>query len=248
MKNFFDPNEYAEVLIPMYGTIHLITFGILLSFIPLLIWQKDWIKNRVANRKFMITLIWFFLATEALYWILMWYFRYEPYYDRFPFNLCGTLSLILPILVLANRFDGVRYFTFWAVGAGFISFINPGFIHDKPLSFVFFSYLVRHYFLFVFPIFVFIGKGYSFKYSMFLKSMAGLIGYSFLIFIANWILGTNYLHLGKNNPLPVPFLPDQLTIWPWTYPSFVVVGILLFHIIFLVFYLSRSGFRIPQFE
>jgi len=180
-----------------------------------------------------------FLAVEMFYWIMMWSFRYEPYSDRFPFNLCGTLALLFPILVLTKKYDALRFFTFWGIGAGLISLVNPSFIHDEIWSFAFLNYLTRHYFLFLFPIFLFIGKGYMLGYKLFLRSMFALMGYAFLIFLANWALGSNYLHLGKNNPLPIPFLPDKFTVWPWTYPSFVIVGIIVFHLIFLVLFLAR---------
>lgn len=240
MQNFFDLNEHAEVLIPMYGTIHLITLAVMLVILPVMIWKKETVKKLVDNQRFISRVAIVYLAIETLYWIMMWSFPYQPFNERFPFHLCGTLSLLLPILILTKRYDALRFFTFWSIGAGFISLVNPSFLHDKPWSFGFIDYLIRHYFLFLFPIFLFIGKGYVFNYRLFLKSMFALMGYSFVMFLVNWVFGTNYMHLGQNNPLPIPFLPKGLSVWPWTYPSFVFVGIILFHVIYLIFYLSRK--------
>jgi hypothetical protein len=41
------------------------------------------------------------------------------------------------------------------------------------------------------------------------------------------------MHSGQHNPLEIPFLPASCTVWPWTYPSFEGVGIILFHLAFL---------------
>lgn len=235
MQNFFDPNEHAEIIIPMYGTIHFITLAIMLAFIPVLIWKKESIKRLSHNRSFMVRFMILFLASEILYWILMWRFEYEPFSDRFPLNLCGSLSLIIPTLVLAKKYETLRFFTFWALGAGLISLINPSFIHDEPWSFGFINYLTRHYFLFLFPIFLIIGRGFYVSYKLFLQSMFTLMGYAFFIFLLNWALGTNYLHLGRYNPLPIPFLPYNLSEWPWTYPSFLVTGVILLHLLFLTY-------------
>ena len=45
--------------------------------------------------------------------------------------------------------------------------------------------------------------------------------------------GANYLHPGQHNPLEIPFLPKSFTAWPWSYPSFVAVGVVLLHLSFL---------------
>ena len=66
-------------------------------------------------------------------------------------------------------------------------------------------------------------------------SMATLAGYAFLIFLVDWATGANYMHLGQHNPLEIPFLPKSFTVWPWTYPSFVAVGVILFHLAYLSF-------------
>jgi hypothetical integral membrane protein (TIGR02206 family) len=235
LQNFFDPTQATEIQIPMYGKIHFITLVIMLAFVPLMIWKKEAVKQLSSNRKFMVGFIIFYLAVEIFNQILLWSFEYQPYSERFPLHLCATLSIVLPLLVLAGRYDVIRFFTFWAVGAGFISLVNPSFIYDDPNGFAFYHYLFRHYFLFLLPVFMFIGQGYSLNYRLLIRSMFALMGWAFIIFLVNWAFGSNYMHLGINNQTPIPFLPQKLRVWPWTYPGYVASGIILFHIFYLVF-------------
>lgn len=240
MQNFFDPNEQSTMLIPMYGRIHLIVLFIVLTLIPILVWQRERVKRLSNNRTFINTLVFIFLSIELLYWIMVWHFHYEPMYERFPFHLCATMALLIPTLIITNQYKALKFFTFWAVPAGFISFVNPSFIHDAPWSFAFIQYLIRHGFIFIMPIFFFIGQGYTFKYKDLLKSLAALAAYTVFMFFVNWILGTNYMHLGQHNPLEIPFLPKSFTAWPWSLPSFTVVGTILLHLFYLVFRLVQK--------
>jgi hypothetical protein len=54
------------------------------------------------------------------------------------------------------------------------------------------------------------------------------------------------MHLGQNNPLEIPFLPASFTVWPWTFPSFVGVGIILLHLAYLIFTLMHQGKRLEK--
>jgi hypothetical integral membrane protein (TIGR02206 family) len=233
--NFFDPNERPDELIPMYGTLHLILLIVLPVLILLLIWKKEAIKRLVADRRFMIGLMVFFLTSEALHHIFLWTFKYEPYYERFPLHLCASLSTLLPILILKRKYNLARFFSYWAISAGFISFANPSFQHVDPWSFDFIHYLIRHYFLFLMPVFLQIGLGFKHKYRDFLFSWTGLGAYAILIFLLNWATGANYLYLGQNSPLELPFLPASFTEWPWVLPSFAGTGIILLHIAYFSF-------------
>ena len=86
-----------------------------------------------------------------------------------------------------------------------------------------------------------IGLGFHHTYKEFLISAATLIGYAFLIFLLDWATGANYMHLGQHNPLEIPFLPKSFTVWPWTYPSFVAVGFILFNLSYLGFKALEKG-------
>ncbi|MFB6319015.1 YwaF family protein [Saccharicrinis sp. FJH54] len=230
MLRFFNPEENSEILIPMYGTIHLLTLAGVVLLVLLMIMNRKGIRRLAGNRRFMVGFISVYMVIEVLYWTLTWAFKVEPYYERFPLHLCASLSILMPVLILTQKYDLFRFFSYWSLCAGFISFVNPSFIHDAPLSFPFMHYLIRHYFLFTIPIFMQIGLEFKHTYREFLLSIASLAGYAFFIFLLDWATGANYMHLGKHNPLDIGFLPSGFTAWPWSYPSFVGVGIILLHL------------------
>lgn len=233
MQNFFNPAEQSETLIPMYGTVHMLTLLALIIFILVMIWNTKAIKKLANNRRFIRRLLVAYIGIDMLYWALIWGFRVEPFFERFPLHLCATLSIVLPVLILFQKYKWVRFISYWSVCAGFISFVNPSFVHDAPWSFAFIHYMIRHYFLFLIPIFLQIGMGFKHRYRDFLFSTGTLIVYAFIIFLLDWATGANYMHLGQHNPLEIPFLPVAFAVWPWTYPSFVIVGLILFHITFI---------------
>lgn len=240
MQNFFDLTEQEQIIIPMYGTIHMITLIFPFVMILLMAWQKKLVQKLANSEQFLHGFLILYIAIDVLYWILIWTYQVEPFYERFPLHLCASLSIVMPILILTQKYDWYRFFIYWSVCAGFISFANPNFGHNDVLSFAFIQYLVRHYYLFLFPIFMHIGKEFRYSYREFLVSISALAAYAFLIFLLDWATGANYLHLGKHNPLEIPFLPAKLTQWPFTYPAFVGVGIILLHIVFVSFYFTRK--------
>lgn len=240
MYEFFDPTEFADVRIPMYGRIHLITVIGMLILLWLLLWQKEKIKKLVANKKLFHRILFIYIVVELSYWSLQWIYSVQPAYERFPLHLCGTLSVLMPILILLQKKSLAQFFSYWAICAGFIAFANPGFVFTEPGSFGFIHYLIRHYFVFLIPIVLQIGWGFKHTYKGFIQSVGGLLVWSFLIFLLDWATGANYMHLGQNNPLEIPFLPASFTVWPWSYPSFVGVGIVLFHLAYLSFRLLEK--------
>lgn len=241
MYQFFNPNEASEVIIPMYGTVHLITLLAMIVLIAIVIWKKEAIKKLASNRVFLRRFVILYLIYEVIFWILLWVYKVEPMHERFPLHLCGTLSFLMPILLLKEKYTWFRFFTFWSVCAGSISFLNPGFVFEDLWSFSFIHYLIRHYLLILLPIAISLTRGFKHTYREFWISIGALAGYSFLIFLLDWATGANYMHLGQHNPLEIPFLPASFTVWPWTYPSFVFVGIILFHIVFLGFSFLEKG-------
>jgi hypothetical integral membrane protein (TIGR02206 family) len=235
MHDFFDLTEHADVQIPMYGRTHLITVIGMLILLSLVLWRKQGVKRLLSNHRLVNIFLIVYLSLEAFYWSLIWGYRIEPLYERFPLHLCGSLSIVMAALILARKHRLIHFFSYWSICAGFISFANPGFVFYTPGGWGFIHYLIRHYFLFLAPIMAQIAWGYKHTYRGFLISMSTLIGYAFLIFLVDWAVGANYMHLGQHNPLEIPFLPASFTVWPWTYPSFVGVGIILFHLAYLGF-------------
>ena len=241
MGGFFDPNPRPETLFPNYGAGHLVILGIALLLLAQMIWQKDRMVRWRENRRIMAGISIAILIGEIQEYTMMIVHGYEPAYELLPLHLCGMLALLLPILTLFERYDILKFIAGWSVAAGLISFLNLGITHNSPAQLTFFHYCWKHYYLFLFPIFLFIADEYEFAYAEFLGSMAGLLTLSALIFLANWIFGTNYMYIGPENEMEVPFLPDAWLRWPVIYASFIGVGLVLFHGIY-------GGFALAQWR
>ena len=240
MYEFFDPTDSALVQIPMYGKVHLYTVLGMISLLLLIIWQRKNIKNIINRQGLMTVFMTFYILVEILYWVLIWAYRVEPWYERFPLHLCASMSILIVVLILIRRQELMLFFSYWMLAAGFISFANPGFVFVETDSFGFIHYLIRHYFVLLAPVVMQYAFGFRHSYSTFLKSLATLGAYAVFIFFVNWLTGANWLHLGQHNPLAIPFLPASFTEWPWVLPSFAGVGIILLHLAYLSFKLMEN--------
>jgi len=239
MASFFDPTPQPSEVFPMYGLGHAILLLIMALLVALLAVYRKQATALRHNRRFMVGLSWFIIGGEIVNYSIRFAYRFEPFFERLPFHLCGTLAFLIPILVLFERYDALRFFAGWSVAAGLISFLNLGMTHYRADNWYFYNYVVRHYYLFLFPIFLFVAGEFELRYREYVKSMAALVGYSGLIFLVNWALNVNYLYIGPDNDMAVPFLPDAWLVWPYIYPSFILVGLVLFHLIFAGFGLAQ---------
>ena len=108
ISKFFNLTEHHEVQIPMYGLTHLITVIGMLLLLVLILLHKKQIKRVVNNhlliRRFLIV----YLLLEVFYWSLIWGYRIEPFYERFPLHLCGSLSILMSVLLLLQKRNLVR--------------------------------------------------------------------------------------------------------------------------------------------
>jgi hypothetical integral membrane protein (TIGR02206 family) len=234
MYDFFNLADHSYEVIPMYGLIHLFTVLGMVILLVIAVWNKQLTKTIFNNKKFVTWLMILFWISEGFYWILMWVYKVDPWYERLPMHLCGSLSILLPILILKKKKNALRFFSYWALPAGFISFVNPSFVFNELWSWAFIHYCIRHYFVFLIPIIYTIAWDIKHDYRFFLKSLATMAGWAVIIFFVDWGLEANWLHLGPNNVLEVPFLPKSFTEWPWVLPSFSGVGVILFHLGFLL--------------
>lgn len=246
MTSFFDPTpEMAEVF-PMYGTGHAILLALLVVFVVLLAVAQTRVVSLARNRTFIAALSWIVIGGEIVNYTIRFVYGFEPFFERLPFHLCGTLAFLIPALALLRRNDLLQFFAGWSVAAGLISFLNLGMTHYRADNWYFYNYMIRHYYLFLFPVFLFIAGEIRFNYRQYAKSMAALVVYSGFMFFVNWIFSVNYLYIGPNNTMAVPFLPDSWLEWPFIYPSFVGVGVVLFHLIYLAFAAAQWNRRRSQ--
>lgn len=232
--NFFDPNAHSSALFEMGGPGHIVLVLIMpLLLVPLILFRKDLPRLR-ASRNFMAGTAAFILSIELLSYAFKFIYPCVPAYERWPLHLCSSLKFLITILILFSRYDLVKYFSIWAIGSGFISFANLGLGGESFGNYAFWHYLLGHYYLFLLPIFLFLTGDFRYDLRYHTVSMLGLIAWSLVIFVINWVFDANYMYTGPHNDVAVPFIPDRLMVWPLNYFSYMVVGLVMLTSIYAI--------------
>jgi hypothetical integral membrane protein (TIGR02206 family) len=240
MMDFFDPTAHSDAYIAFGSWGHLGLLGLLFGLLALMIVFRKRARSLADNRPFMATTAAFVLLSETSTYILKFIYGYEPFYERFPLHLCGSLKIALTILILLERYDLAKYISIWCIGAGFISFANLNLDGVGPGTFMFWHYLWGHFYLFLAPILIFLAGKFRYDLRFLLRSLLGLFVWSFAIFLVNWAFDTNYMYSGPHNTTEVPFIPARFMVWPLNYLSYVLVALILLSGVYL---LLRAGQR-----
>ena len=78
----------------------MITVIVMLMLLLLIIWKKRSIKKLVSKKRFITGFLIVYLLLEIFYWSLIWGYRIEPLYERFPLHLCGSVGISgIPIVI-----------------------------------------------------------------------------------------------------------------------------------------------------
>lgn len=237
--DFFNPNLGSSSLFAFGGPGHLALIALLAALLALLLAfrKRLWILRE--NRAFMVGVAAFILSSEALSYVLKWTYGFQPWYENIPLHLCGTMKIVLTVLILAKRTDLVKHVSTWAIGAGFISFANLDLGGYSFGNFMFWHYLWGHYFLFLAPIFLFIVRDYRYDLKSFAASLLALLAWSLAVFFLNWAFDANWMYTGPHNDTAVPFIPAALMKWPLNYPSYAAVALVLLALIYAILRLCQ---------
>lgn len=237
--DFFNPNLGSSALFAFGGWGHLALLAIMAGLLALLLVfrKRLWILRE--NRAFMAGMAAFILVSELFSYALKWGYGFAPWYEKFPLHLCGSMKIVLTILILAKRYDLVKHVSTWAIGAGFISFANLDLGGYSFGNFMFWHYLWGHYYLFLAPIFLFIVRDYRYEFRSFALSLLALLAWSLAVFFMNWALDANWMFTGPHNDTAVPFIPAPLMVWPLNYASYVAVAFILLALIYAILRLTQ---------
>ncbi len=233
--NFFDPNHRTDSTLfqmgaPGHIALVLLMFGLLALLVT---FRKDLGKLR-QNRRFMAGTAGFVLTLELLSYALKFIYPCDPAFERIPLHLCASLKIAVAALILLERYDGVKYLSVWAIGAGFISFANLNMEGVGFGNFAFWLYIVGHLYIFLVPIFLFLTGEFSYDLKYHARSMAGLGVWSLVVFFINWAFDTNYMYTGPHNHAEVPFIPAQYMVWPFNYFSYVLTALVLLNLVYAI--------------
>lgn len=164
---------------------------------------------------------------------------YKPdfnYQEDLPLHLCSFLALIIPVLSFTRKYIYYEILFFLILAGTLQSLITPS--EYNFLNFTFFRYWLVHSGLVIFMLYAtFIYKMRPTLKSVF-KSFIGMQVYMIIMFIINYMLGSNYFY--TNRKPNATTLLDVFGEWPQYIFVVELIVIPFFLLIYLPFYLTRK--------
>jgi hypothetical integral membrane protein (TIGR02206 family) len=158
------------------------------------------------------------------------------YQEDLPLHLCSFLALVIPILSFTRKYIYYEIFFFLIIAGTLQSLITPS--DYNFLNFTFFRYWFVHSGLVLFMLYAtFIYKMRPTIKSVF-KSFVGMQFYMILMFIINYLLGSNYFY--TNRKPDATTLLDVFGEWPQYIFVVELIVIPFFLLIYFPFYLTRK--------
>ena len=158
------------------------------------------------------------------------------YQEDLPLHLCSFLALVIPILSFTRKYIYYEIFFFLILAGTLQSLITPS--DYNFLNFTFFRYWFVHSGLVLFMLYAtFIYKMRPTIKSVF-KSFIGMQFYMILMFLINYLLGSNYFY--TNRKPDATTLLDVFGEWPQYIFVVELIVIPFFLLIYFPFYLTRK--------
>lgn len=164
---------------------------------------------------------------------------YKPdfnYQEDLPLHLCSFLALVIPVLSYTRKYIYYEIFFFLILAGTLQSLITPS--DYNFLNFTFFRYWFVHSGLVLFMLYAtFVYKMRPTIKSVF-KSFIGMQFYVILMFLINYLLGSNYFY--TNRKPDATTLLDVFGEWPQYIFVVELIVIPFFLLIYFPFYLTRK--------
>jgi hypothetical integral membrane protein (TIGR02206 family) len=158
------------------------------------------------------------------------------YQEDLPLHLCSFLALVIPVLSYTRKYIYYEIFFFLILAGTLQSLITPS--DYNFLNFTFFRYWFVHSGLVLFMLYAtFIYKMRPTIKSVF-KSFIGMQFYMILMFLINYLLGSNYFY--TNRKPDATTLLDVFGEWPQYIFVVELIVIPFFLLIYFPFYVTRK--------
>jgi len=158
------------------------------------------------------------------------------YQEDLPLHLCSFLALVIPVLSYTRKYIYYEIFFFLILAGTLQSLITPS--DYNFLNFTFFRYWFVHSGLVLFMLYAtFVYKMRPTIKSVF-KSFIGMQFYMILMFLINYLLGSNYFY--TNRKPDATTLLDVFGEWPQYIFVVELIVIPFFLLIYFPFYLTRK--------
>ena len=232
MNDFFF-GENAD-FVPFSGQ-HILISAIVIVFGTILIY---WAKKQSEQTQFLTgNIIASSISLTVIFGSILNIYKQDfNYQEDLPLHLCSFLALIIPILSFTRKYIYYEIFFFLIIAGTLQSLITPS--DYNFLNFTFFRYWFVHSGLVLFMLYAtFIYKMRPTIKSVF-KSFVGMQFYMILMFIINYLLGSNYFY--TNRKPDATTLLDVFGEWPQYIFVVELIVIPFFLLIYFPFYLTRK--------
>lgn len=203
IKKFF-LNQNSDLSIRLFSIWHITLIIITLTIILIIVTNKDKLIKCDKNTRKKIRI--FFSCILILNIILrrgsFIFYNVYDYHLHLDINLCNFLSILYIIYGITGSkkiYPICYYFTF--IGP-LIAILFPC-VNFSTLNYSFYSFLIIHYFLFIFNIIFLYLENYKYNKKDLQNTIIFLIIYFIIIYLFNYLFNTTYLS-------PTEFVNDDL--------------------------------------
>jgi len=161
------------------------------------------------------------------------------YKEDLPIHVCRLLALIAPWTYWSKNKTWTGIIYFWILVGTFNAVLTPdlqqGFPHWEHLT-----YFIMHIGLVILPLYYIIVMGHRITYKNLWNAFIAANIMLIISLVSNWLMDANYMYTCAKPP--VATLLDVLGPWPVYLVSVQLIGLSLFHLVYLPFYI-RGRFR-----
>lgn len=232
MKDFFlkENTDFVPFTLQHLGVIlFLIIFGVVLI---------KWAKKQTINTQILTGNIFtFFISLVVIINTLSKVYKGTfNYQEDLPLHLCTFIALIIPIFSITRKYLYYEVLLFLVLTGTFQALITPTEYNFMNLPFL--KYWVVHAGLVIFMLYATFIYNMRPTFKSVFKSFIGMQIYIVLMFIVNYILGSNYYYT-MNKPEGTTLL-SLFGDWPYYILVVEIIIIPYFLLVYLPFYLTRK--------
>jgi hypothetical integral membrane protein (TIGR02206 family) len=235
MDQFFSGTEYSGKPFELFGTAHLIALGIILLFnLSFLYFRKN--PNSPANRFIRYGMAFLLIFNEALwhYWNVrtgQWSIQ-----TTLPLHICSIFVFLNAIMLLTGNQRIYEFAYFLGIGGALQPLLTPdagmwGFPHFR-----FFQVMISHGLIVSSAIYMTVVQHYRPTWRSFGRVLAGAGIYMVIIFVLNFLIGSNYLFIAHKPD--TASLMDVLPAWPWYILYIIAIGLVVFFLLYVPFIIA----------
>lgn len=222
----------VEKTFSLFSLNHLLALALLFFFLIVIYLFRSTLRKKNNNLIFRVVLVAVLTGAEASFHLWFIYHSEWRITTTLPLQL-SSISLFLAIFLLITKQRFLFEVTLFAgTSSALLAMITPELSYPYP-HYRFFHFFVAHGAIVATAWFMIVVERYIPSYQSIWRAFFVLNCYTFIIFIMNILIGSNYMFLmekpGSNT------IYEYLGNWPWYILSLEFVAITVFHLIYVPF-------------